>query len=326
MKIYGAALGAAEGPHIELFKQAGFEYIPLSDDLQLALNPGLIAEHASDAVAIVAGSECYTPEILKAIPNLRVISRIGVGYDQVDLAACDERKIAVTITPGTVTGSVVEMTLAMMLGVARGFPRVDQDVRAGHWRRICPKRLAASTLGIVGLGRIGQAVATASLALGMKVIAFDPYPNEEFVKQHGIEMVELNELFSRSYVVTLHCLMTPENHNLINAKTLAMMQPGSILINAARGAAIDEAALYDALKSGHLGGAGLDVFQTEPLPLESPLLEFDNVLLAGHLAGLDDYSHHDTYKMAAENIISLHKGELPAGCVMNLKGVSDWSW
>ncbi len=186
--------------------------------------------------------------------------------------------------------------------------------------------MIGSTLGIVGLGRIGRAVATRGVGLGMKVIAMDPYPNEEFCDQWNIDVVGLDELLTNSDYVSLHAPMVPENHHLMNAERLALMKRGSVLINTARGPIIDEAALYDALKSGHLRGVGLDVFEEEPLPLESPLLEFDNVLFSGHVAGLDIESHDDTFALLAQTTIALYNGEWPAFCIQNLKGVTDWSW
>ena len=136
----------------------------------------------------------------------------------------------------------------------------------------------------------------------------------------------LEELLSRSDYVSLHAPMSAENHHLINAQTIAKMKDAAVIINTARGALIDESALYDALKSGKLRGAGLDVFEQEPLPLDSPLLELDNILLAGHVAGLDNESHRDTFKMVAEIIIELHGGGWPDWSIQNLKGVSNWKW
>jgi phosphoglycerate dehydrogenase-like enzyme len=160
----------------------------------------------------------------------------------------------------------------------------------------------------------------------MKVVAYDPYPNHDFVKQYGIELTTLDHLFAVSDYVSLHLPMSPENKHLINAQSLAKMKQGAILVNTARGQLVDEKALYDALKSGHLAGAGLDVFEVEPLPTTSPLLEFNNVMFCGHLAGLDHESHHDTLKMCAEIIIGLYRGGWPRECIQNLKGVTDWKW
>ncbi|MCA9070732.1 MAG: phosphoglycerate dehydrogenase, partial [Planctomycetaceae bacterium] len=258
--------------------------------------------------------------------NLRVIARTGVGFDAIDLPACDKAKVVVTTTPGVNHHSVAEHTLALLFGVARGFPDNDRRVRENRWKRIAHPRIMGRTLGIVGLGRIGRAVAWRAAGLGMKILGYEPYPDPEFIQQWRIDLVSFEDLLKGSDYVSLHLPMSAESKHLMNAKTFAMMKPGSVLINTARGALVDESALYDALKSGHLAGAGLDVFEVEPLPSSSPLLELDNILLAGHLAGLDEESHDDTFKMAAETIINLEKGEWPAFCIQNLKQVKDWSW
>lgn len=318
-------LNAEQGPHWEMLKQAGFEVrmVPRNTDLFQAEQ---LIPAVQDAHAIIAGSEPYTCETLGKLPNLRAFARMGVGFDAIDCPTCDQRRIVVATTPGVNHHAVAEHTIALLMAVARGFPARDQFVRQGTWIRFGTPRIMGRTIGLVGLGRIGQATATRALGLGMNVIAYDPYPNQEFVKQHKIEMTTLDDLFARSDYVSLHLPMSVENKHLINAKSLAKMKPGAILINTARGLLVDEKALYDALKSGHLAGAGLDVFEVEPLPTTSPLLEFNNVLFCGHLAGLDHESHHDTLVKCAEIIIGLHKGQWPRECIQNLKDVTDWKW
>jgi phosphoglycerate dehydrogenase-like enzyme len=202
----------------------------------------------------------------------------------------------------------------------------DRRVREGKWKRVTGPRVMGSTLGIVGLGRIGQAVATRAIGVGMKVLAFEPQPNADFLTKWPVELVSLEDLLSRSDYVSIHSPLTPQTRHLINPKTLARMKPGSVLINTARGGLVDEAALCEALRSGHLRAAALDVFEVEPLPIESPLLQFENVLLAGHVAGMDNESRHDTFKMCAETIVTLYRGGWPAECLVNLRGVSGWHW
>ena len=277
-------------------------------------------------MAVFAGSEPYTPRVLNSLPDLRVIARTGVGFDAIDLATCDENGVVVTTTPGVNHHSVAEHTIALMMGVARGFPDLDQRVRSGRWQRIPYPRVMGTTIGIIGLGRIGQAVATRAIGLGMTVLACDPYANQEFVAEHQIELVGLDDLLARSDYVTLHNPMTAESRKMMNTERFAQMKPGSVLINTARGGLVDEAALYDALKSGHLKGAGLDVFEVEPLPTDSPLLEFSNVLFAGHVAGLDVESQRDTLIMAAETIRDLRDGAWPDDCIQNPTLTNAWSW
>jgi phosphoglycerate dehydrogenase-like enzyme len=184
-----------------------------------------------------------------------------------------------------------------------------------------------STIGILGLGRIGRAVATRAVGLGMNVLAFEPYPQQEFVETWRVELVdELDDLIPRCDYLSLHLPNTPETHHVMNAERLAKMKPGSVLINTARGPLVDEAALIEALVSGPMRAAGLDVFEVEPLPEDSPLLQLDNVLLSGHVAGLDHESHEGTFKMVADTIIKLHSGEWPSDRIVNMKGVTDWTW
>jgi D-3-phosphoglycerate dehydrogenase / 2-oxoglutarate reductase len=199
-------------------------------------------------------------------------------------------------------------------------------VRENRWdRRPCPC-LMGKTLGILGLGRIGQAVAMRAVGLGMKVVAYEPYPNHDFVKQWNIELVDLDTLLGRSEFISLHLPMSRESRHVINRSSIAKMKQGAVIINTARGPLINEADLYEALKSRRLAAAGLDVFEVEPLPLSSPLLTLDNCLVSGHVAGLDDDSAYDTSKMCAEIIVGLHQGRWPEGCVQNLKGCNGWKW
>ncbi len=324
-RIACTSLIGDSGPHVELLKSAGFELETIPADIDLSDEKTMV-EALRDAEAVVAGSEPYTPSVLNSLPKLRAICRTGVGFDAIDLPACNEKNIVVTTTPGVNHHSVAEHAIAMLMAIARGFPGLDRAVRKNQWALIPRPRVMGTTLGIVGLGRIGRATAWRGVGLGMKVIAFEPYPQNEFCEQMQIELVSLDELLSRSDYVSLHAPMSAENHHLINAQTIAKMKDAAVIINTARGALIDESALYDALKSGKLRGAGLDVFEQEPLPLDSPLLELDNILLAGHVAGLDNESHRDTFKMVAEIIIELHGGGWPDWSIQNLKGVSSWKW
>jgi len=324
-KVVVTAKISKEGPHNQIFADNGFEvaYPPEGCD---PFNEDQLITLIADAQATLAGSEPYTPRVIASSPNLRAIVRAGVGYDAVNLEACDKADIPVCITPGVNHHAVAEHTIALLMAVARGFPELDRKVRANNWHRKSTPRVMGKTLGLVGLGRIGQAVATRARGLGMRVLAYEPYPNEEFCRQWNVELVDLNALLAQSEFVSLHCPMSVENHHLINRQTIAKMKPGAVLINTARGPLVCEADLYEALRGRRLAAAGLDVFEVEPLPLTSPLLTLDNVLVSGHVAGLDDESAHDTSKMCAEIICGLAKNQWPAGCVVNLKGRTGWVW
>ncbi|RMG38604.1 MAG: 3-phosphoglycerate dehydrogenase [Planctomycetota bacterium] len=320
------ALNSESGPHVEMLRDAGFELRFVPDETDLSTPQAVIEQLRGSAVSI-AGGEPYTREVIEALPELRVIARSGVGYDAIDLQACDERGVVVTITPGVNHHSVAEHTIALLMGVARGFPEADRRVRECRWKRVSHPRVMGRTLGLIGLGRIGQAVATRAIGLGMTVIAYDPFPDREFARQHGVELVGLDELLRRSDFVSLHLPATPQTRHLMNAERFSQMKPGSVFLNTARGSLVDEGALIAALESGPLRAAGLDVFETEPLPADSPLLRMPNVLLSGHVAGLDDESHRDTYRLLADTVLRLYRGEWPAECIVNRPDrEGKWQW
>jgi len=320
------SLNGDEGPHIAMLTDAGFELTFKSKESDLWNEDHLISE-MEGVSAVIAGSEPYTRRVIENCPDLRIIARSGVGFDAVDLEACNDKGILVTTTPGVNHHSVAEHTISLLMGIARDFPKQDQHVRAGNWLRRAFPRVMGTTLGIVGLGRIGQAVATRARGLGMNVVAYDPFANKEFANEWQIELIPLDDLYTRSDYVSLHSPSTPETQHMINKESLTKMKSGSVVINTARGSLIKEDDLIESLKSGHLRGAGLDVYEVEPLPTSSPLLELDNVLLSGHTAGLDIESHNGMFGMCGEIIVALHNGEWPAAeCLQNLPDVIDWKW
>ncbi len=233
-RVKCCSLNSDEGPHFPLLEEAGFEVLPGNRTVNFWKADNLIRE-LDGCVAVFAGSEPYSAGVIERLPDLRVIARTGVGYDAVDLAAADRQQVVVTTTPGVNHHAVAEHTIALLMGVARGFPDLDQRVRTGRWQRIATPRVMGSTLGIVGLGRIGQAVTTRAAGIGMHVIACDPYANQDFVKQWNIELTSLDDLLSSSDYVTLHNPLTAESKHLMNAERLAKMKPGSVLINTVRG-------------------------------------------------------------------------------------------
>lgn len=187
-------------------------------------------------------------------------------------------------------------------------------------------RMAGKTFGIVGLGRIGRAVAPKVHGLGMRVVGYDPYADKQWAARAGVTLMSLSELLQTSDVVSLHTTTTPETTNLMNRQTLAQMKPGAILINTGRGALVDEDALCEALDNGRLFGAGLDVFKTEPLPVSSPLLDYDNVLLCTHMGGLDTESTAAMSQLAAQCIVDLYQGKWPEACVVNRDLRDKYKW
>lgn len=314
------------GPHFEILQAGGFEVATVPTDVDLRKEPHRVVEQLQGYEAVIAGAEPYTKEVLEQLPDLKVISRYGVGYDAVDLEACDDLEKVVTITPGVNHHSVAEQAFALIMGIARLSRSQDQAVRRGKWEWHLTPRVWGSTIGIMGMGRIGQAVATRAIGMGMQVLAYDPFANKAFAEEHHIKLVDLDTLLTQSDYVTLHLPVTPDTIDIINRDTLAKMKPGSVLINTARGGLVDEEALVEALESGHLRAAGLDVFKKEPLTVESPLIKLENVLLSCHTGGLDQESHRDAYAMAAQNIVKLYQGEWPEECVVNLKKTTGWNW
>jgi D-3-phosphoglycerate dehydrogenase / 2-oxoglutarate reductase len=312
------------GLYSDTLLQGGFEVVYPPDGCDTMRRENLLPLLAN-VDAMLASTERMTREVLGGT-KLRAIARLGVGYDSIDTAAATELGIAVTITPGTLEESVAEHTVAMLLGVTRGLLQRDREVRTGRWTRVPMPRMAGRTFGIVGLGRIGRAVVPKVQGIGMKVIAFDPFADKEMASRMGVTLMTLSELLQSADVVSLHTTTTPETVNLINKQTLAQMKPGSVLVNTGRGALVDEEALCEALDVGHLMGAALDVFKTEPLPLDSPLLKYDKVLLCTHMGGLDWESQTAASNLAAQCIVDLYRGRWPEACVVNRELRDRYQW
>lgn len=315
-----------DGPHRPILEAAGFELHTRPEGIDLFIEDGLVSA-LKGYEATIAGTEPYTAGVLGRAEGLRVIARSGVGYDAIDLAAANAHDVVVTTTPGTNEHSVAEHALAMLLALSRGFPERDRQVRrGGPWTRTPLPRFAGKTLGIIGLGRIGKALATRAKGLELKPIACEPYPDAEFVARWGVELVPLEELLARSDFVSIHSPLNEETRGLISRKTLALMKPTAMLVNTSRGGLVVEEDLCAALEAGRLAAAGLDVFNVEPLPTDSPLLKLPNVLLSPHQAGLDEQSFHDASVMVAETLVALYQGRWPAECVVNRKDMKSWRW
>jgi D-3-phosphoglycerate dehydrogenase / 2-oxoglutarate reductase len=321
--IAPATLAGLDTSYLRLLREAGFEAVFPAQARQLTEEE--LLRSLKDIPAALAGSEPYSRRVIEANPNLRVIARAGVGYDAVDVPAATERGVAVTITPGTNQDSVAEHTFALILALAKDLINQHQGTRAGRWPRRSNLPLRGRTLGIVGLGRIGKAVAVRGHCFKMPLLAYEPYPDAAFVKQYGITLVPFERLLRESDYVSLHVPLTAESRHLINRRTLALMKPTAYLINTARGGLVSEADLLEALRAGRLAGAGLDVFEEEP-PGVTPLLELDNVVLTPHAAGVDVQSRDDMAESAARAIVALSRGEWPAEQVVNPEVRGRFRW
>jgi len=262
----------------------------------------------ADVALNIRGRTLFTAEALGACPKLKLISIWGTGTDNVDLPAAAARGVTVTNTPGANAIAVAEHTVALMLAVAKQLVPADQAMRQGGWPRNLVPQLRGKRLGLVGTGLIGREVAAMARGLGMEVVAWTFHPSARLADSLGLRYVELDELLRTSDIVSLHLRATPETRHFLNRARLAMLKPGAILVNTARGALIDEAALVECLQEKKIACAGLDVFEAEPLPAGHPLLRLPNVLLTPHAAGMTPEVIQNGLAMAVENIENFQKG------------------
>ena len=267
------------------------ELLDANEDIDFDVIKGLSPSELAETIVgydglIVRSSTKAIVEVIEAVDKLRVIGRAGVGVDNIDIAAASEKGIVVMNTPGANTVATAEHTMALLLALCRHVPQAAASLKAGRWDRKLYKgvEMRGKTIGIVGLGRIGRRVARRCRSFGMDVICFDPYLSDERAHEMRIERVTLDELLERSDFITLHAALTPKTRGLIGKEAIAKMKPGVRIVNAARGALIDEEALIEALEEGKVAGAALDVLTQEPADPENPLLHMDNVVVTPHLA------------------------------------------
>lgn len=267
---------------LKLLRQAdGFE-VDVKTDLTPDALKNIIKEY--DALIIRSATKA-TKDVIEAARRLKVIGRAGVGLDNVDLEAATKKGIIVMNTPAGNTISTAEHTMSMILSLSRNIPQAYGSMKKGEWKRskFMGVELYAKALGVVGFGRIGREVAKRALSFGMRVLAYDPFLSLEVAKSIGVEMVELDDLFRRSDYITVHTPLTEETKHLISRKEIAIMKDGVRLINCARGGIIDEVALAEAVKSGKVAGAAIDVFEIEPVTPENELIKLDAVIVTPHL-------------------------------------------
>jgi D-3-phosphoglycerate dehydrogenase / 2-oxoglutarate reductase len=277
--------------------------------------------NAAPAQAIVASSLLrYTGAVMDACPNLKLIARTGIGVDNVDLDAATARGIAVTNTPEGPTESTAEHTVAMLLALAKRLKLGNDNLAEGRWGPrtglLMGDEVQGKTLGLVGLGRIGRRVAQiCRLGLDMRVLGCDPFVSAEQAAALGIELASLERVIEEADFLSLHAPATPETHKLMNRARIARMKRGSYLLNLARGTLVDEEALLEALDSGHLMGAGLDVFDPEPLAADSRLRSHQSVIATPHMASVTKEGRRRMETMAVERLLTFFRGERPADVV-----------
>ena len=273
-------------PFVDRFKPVfdSYDIELIIPDVEERMEEEDIIKYAGQFDGTVCGDDRYSARVIEAcLPRLKVISKWGTGVDSIDAEACSRFGVKLGRTPNAVTTPVADTVLGYMLAFARRGPWMDKAMKRGEWKKIPGKTLSECTLGVIGVGNIGKAVTRRAKAFGMKVLGTDIIDIDHvFVSESGIEMTNLEYLLSNSDFVSVNCDLNPTSHHLINADTLSKMKSTAVLINTARGPIVDEKALVAALSSGQVGGAALDVFEFEPLPLDSPLLKMDNVMLAPH--------------------------------------------
>jgi D-3-phosphoglycerate dehydrogenase len=304
-------------PFVERFRPV-FEHYGIQlivPDVRERMEEADILKYAGQFDGAICGDDRYTPAALEACaPRLKVISKWGTGVDSIHAQTCSRLNIQLRRTPNAFTTPVADSVMGYMLAFARRQPWMSAEIKAGIWEKIPGKALSELSLGIIGLGAIGKALARRARAFGMKFYVTDIVEIDHvFINETGIEMTTLAQLLSNSDFISVNCDLNPTSQHLLNAKTLKHAKTGAVVINTARGPIIDEDGLIAALQSGHLGGAALDVFEHEPLPHDSPLMTMGNVLLAPHNANSSPAAwervHWNTIKNLLEGL-GLDPGDL----------------
>jgi len=308
----------------ENMDERGVEYLRQHAEVVFAsgLDEDDLVRQVADVDAIVVRANGVTSRrVIEAAPKLKVIGRHGVGLDTIDVEAATDNGVYVVNTPHATTEAVAEHTVGMLLVLAKEMFQADRAFRAGHWdarKEHIGFELKGRTLGVVGMGRIGYRVSEICHAIGMKILYTDALANQSAEETLGARKVDLAELLRSSDAVTLHVPLIPATRHMIGAPELEMMKPTALLINAARGAVVNNDALLQALQSGRIAGAGLDVFEPEPLPADSPFLKLDNVVVTPHMAS---HTADAMYRMAmvAEDVVAVLQGREPKYAVNNPK-------
>lgn len=289
---------------------------------ELVLPREILLEQVKDIDGLFCSlADKVDAEILDAAPRLRVISNYAVGYDNIDIAKATERGIVVGNTPGVLSETTADFAFALLMATARYIVKADKYTRSGLWQTVGASKLFLgqdinhSTLGIVGLGRIGAEVARRAKGFQMQVLYHNRNRREDMEKELGLEYVAtLPELLSRSDFICLLVPLTADTRKMIGAAEFSMMKPTSILVNTSRGQVVDQKALYQALKSGQIAAAAIDVSEVEPISMDDPLLTLENIIITPHIASASKATRTKMAIMAAENLIAGLKGEMPPNC------------
>lgn len=277
--ISSASFGKINRDPLLILEKAGYESIlnPYGRKLEYSEFVELI----KDAVGLIAGTEKITAELIRKAPKLKVISRYGVGMDNIDLEAAKKHGIIVRSTPEAPSQAVAELAMALMLNVSRRIGEADRNMRKNNWTQLMGRLISGKNLSIIGLGRIGKKLVTLVQPFGMKIFAYEPYPDNDFLSKNKITLLPLNEVLSQGDIISLHLPLSDMTFHMIGKKELSFMKRDAVIINTSRGGLIDEFALAEALKNGSIGGAAIDTFETEPY--KGDLTTFENVILTCHM-------------------------------------------
>lgn len=305
--ITARSFGNADDKAYNCLKDAGCRWIKLGETDEPVEEQ--LKREIKDADALIAGLEDIGADLIYRGDRLKVISRYGVGYDKVDCIAAKEKGVQVTITPGANGDSVADLAVALMLDVARNVTVMDTSIKNSSQARPQGLEMYGKTLGVIGAGRIGMGVAKRCRGFGMKILAYDVYENEDFKKETDASYVDLNTLLKEADFITIHSPLTEETKNMISTEQFAMMKQDAIIVNTARGGVVDEAALYEALQSGIIRGAGLDATVDEP-PYESPLMNCKNCILTPHAGAATKEASSKMSLMAAQNVVDVLDGKI----------------
>jgi D-3-phosphoglycerate dehydrogenase len=292
-----------------IFEEKGIELIvPIVKE---RFNEEELLQLVTDVEGVICGDDQFTQRVLQAAPKLKVLSKWGTGIDSIDQAACKRLGIAVHNSPNAFSEPVADSVLGYILNFARRLPWMDRIMRQGRWTKMPSITLRECTLGIIGVGNVGKAVVRRATAFGMQVLGNDlvemPF---DFLAENQIDMVSKEDLLERADFVSLNCTLNPTSFHLISDNEFALMKSTAVIINTARGPIIDEPALIRALQSEQIAGAALDVFEQEPLPAESPLLEMDNVMLASHNANSSPDAWERVHQNTVQNLLNVLEKEL----------------
>lgn len=314
--VTSRSFGSISEKALRILEDAGCEIVRVSGPL----SPGDLTKALADADGAIVGVDLVTADVLAAAPKLKVVSKHGAGVDNIDVAAATERGIAVTNCPAANSEAVADHTIGMMLAIARKIPQADKSLRSGEWKRFYGSGVWGKTIGIIGFGAIGRAVARRAKGFNMRVLAYDVMPSQGAAKEIGVELADLDTVLREADYVTIHVPLTPETRNLIDAKRLGMMKKSAYLINMARGGVVSEADLAQALKDKTIAGAAVDVYEEEPPAKDHPLFGLDNVVVTPHIAAYTDDAIDNMSIQSAQNTVDVLTGA-PCKFVVNAKGL-----